>query len=56
MCGPGVQQKYFSITQMDGTKQCMSPGELAAVAAEGGATSGPQLRAINAVAGVRSTA
>ena len=46
----GRQEKYFSITQMDGTNQCMAPGELAAAAAEGGAPAGPQLRAVNAIA------
>eukprot|EP01052_Picozoa_sp_SAG31_P057695 SAG31_NODE_17217_length_679_cov_0.729310_1_plen_82_part_01 len=35
---------------MDGTVYCQSPGELAVIAAEGGAPSGPMIRTINVVA------
>ena len=46
----GVIERYFSISQMDGTVYCESPGELAAIAAEGGAPSGPMIKTINIVA------
>lgn len=45
-----MEARYFSISQMDGTVFCESPGELAAIAAEGGAPSGPMIRTINVVA------
>lgn len=46
----GVIETYFSISQMDGTVYCQSPGELAAIAADGGAPSGPMIATINKVA------
>jgi hypothetical protein len=46
----GANETYMSLTQEDTSSVCADEHELAAVAAEGGAYSGPMLRVVNAVA------